>query len=175
MSKKILVIGATGAMGVYLIPELLKKGYRVEALALDDMQSDNRMLTYRKGDAKNVAFLSELLKNKYDAIVDFMVYYSPEEFGKYYELFLENTKHYIFLSSYRVYADSKIPIKEDSPRLLDVEKDEAFLTSGDYSIYKAQQEDMLQESGRSLKNMTSMFRMNWCEKALLWGYWISRE
>lgn len=27
--KKILVLGGTGAMGVYLVPELLKMGYQV--------------------------------------------------------------------------------------------------------------------------------------------------
>ena len=147
MSKKILVIGATGAMGVYLVPELLGKGYQVDALSLDDMNSDHPMLTCLKGNGKDHSFLEKLLKNKYDAIVDFMVYFSPEEFSQYYKLFLENTKHYIFLSTYRVYADSKTPIREDSPRLLDTETDEAFLTSGDYSIYKAQEEEMLKASG----------------------------
>ena len=147
MSKKILVIGATGAMGIYLVPELLRKGYQVDALSLDDMTSDHPMLTYIKGDGKDIPFLESLLKNKYDAIVDFLLYYSPEEFSRYDKLYLENTKHYIFLSTYRVYADSQTPITEASPRLLDTETDEAFLNSGDYSIYKAQEEEVLKASG----------------------------
>lgn len=147
MSKKILVIGATGAMGVYLVPELLGKGYQVDALSLEERTSDNPMLTCMKGNAKELPFLEALLKNQYDAIVDFMVYYSPEELDQYYKLFLENTKHYIFLSTYRIYADSMTPIREDSPRLLDTVTDKAFLTSGDYCIYKAQEEDMLRASG----------------------------
>jgi len=34
--KKILILGATGAMAVYLIPLLLEKGYTVTGVALDD-------------------------------------------------------------------------------------------------------------------------------------------
>ena len=34
--KKVLVLGATGAMGRYLGPELTSLGYAVTAVALDD-------------------------------------------------------------------------------------------------------------------------------------------
>ena len=44
--KKILVLGGTGAMGVYLVPELLRMGYRVDVVSLDDIKSDNPNLTY---------------------------------------------------------------------------------------------------------------------------------
>ena len=74
MSKKILVLGATGAMAVYLIPELLSMGYIVDGVSLDDMQSDNENLRYIKADATDIGFLSILLQNKYDGIVDFMIY-----------------------------------------------------------------------------------------------------
>ena len=43
--KKILVLGGTGAMGVYLVPELLRMGYRVDVVSLDDIKSDNPNLT----------------------------------------------------------------------------------------------------------------------------------
>ena len=58
----------------------------------------------------------------------------------------------MFLSSYRIYADSATPITEESDRLLEVAKDPVFLGSGDYALYKAQQEDMLHKSG--YKNYT---------------------
>jgi len=61
MSKKILVIGATGAMGIYLVPELLRKGYQVEALSLDDMTFYHPMLTCRNGDGKDIPFLEGLV------------------------------------------------------------------------------------------------------------------
>lgn len=35
MSKKVLVLGATGAMGQYLVPVLAGMGYEVDAVALD--------------------------------------------------------------------------------------------------------------------------------------------
>ena len=37
--KKILVIGGTGAMGVYLVPELVKRGYQVDVPSLENILS----------------------------------------------------------------------------------------------------------------------------------------
>ena len=34
--KKVLVMGSTGAMGRYLVPELVKMGYDVTGVSLDD-------------------------------------------------------------------------------------------------------------------------------------------
>ena len=145
MHKKILVLGATGAMAVYLIPILLEKGYSVVGVSLEDMKSDCKNLTYIKADAKDLTFLKEQLKEKFDAIVDFMIYKSVEIFEEYYKLFLENTKHYMFFSSYRVYAEDA-PLRETSKRLLDVEKPADFVSEREYSIYKAEQEDLLNNS-----------------------------
>ena len=143
---KILVLGATGAMAVYLVPLLLDKGYTVVGVSLDDAKSYDEKLTYIKADATDIDFLKNQLKEGYDAVVDFMVYKSVDLFKKYYELFLKNTKHYIFLSTYRVYADDA-PLSETSARLLDVEKPEDFVTEFEYSIYKAEEEDLLNASG----------------------------
>jgi len=144
-NKKVLVLGATGAMAVYLIPELLNKGYEVVGVSLDDAVSDNENLTYIKADAR-IEFLEELLEKNFDAVVDFMIYNSVEKFKKYYKLFLENTEHYIFLSTYRIYADDS-PLTETSKRLLDVQKPADFVTEFEYSIYKAEEEDLLNNSG----------------------------
>ena len=144
--KKILVLGATGAMGLYLIPELLNKNYKVVGVSLDDAISEDDNLTYIKENAKDLTFLTELLKNNYDAVVDFMVYPSKEDFEKYQDLFLTSTKHYIYTSTYRVYADDS-PLHENAKRLYDVSKPDDFVLDGEYSIYKAQQEDMLNNSG----------------------------
>ena len=137
--KKILVLGSTGAMAVYLIPELLKKGYSVVGVSLDDAVSDCENLTYIKADAKDFTFLENLLAAGFDAIVDFMFYINVADFQKYYKLFAENTKHYIFFSSYRVYADDA-PLSETAKRLLDVERPQDFVTENEHSIYKAQEE-----------------------------------
>lgn len=58
--------------------------------------------------------ISRKLKNGYDAVVDFMVYQTAEQYESFVPLYLKNTKHYIFLSTYRVYADCEYPIKETS-------------------------------------------------------------
>ena len=103
-NEHILVLGATGAMAVYLIPELLNKGCKVVGVSLDDAVSNNENLTYIKADASDIDFLKSLCEQKFDAIFDFMIYNSVEKFRLYYKLFLENTRHYIFFSTYRVYA-----------------------------------------------------------------------
>lgn len=146
--KKVLVPGGTGAMGTYLIPELLKLGYKVDVVSLDDMTSDNPSLRYFKANFKDDAFVSEILKNDYDAIVDFMIYGGSEIKQKCCRL-IENCGHYIYLSSYRIYANEEHPITEKSPRLLDVSTDREYLAAADYeySLYKAIGENVLHESG----------------------------
>jgi nucleoside-diphosphate-sugar epimerase len=68
-----------------------------------------------------------------------------------YNLFLENTKHYVFLSTYRVYSSDELPIKETSPRQLEASKDEYYLSleKKEYALYKARQEDLLRNSGKN--------------------------
>ena len=145
--KKILVLGGTGAMGTYLVPELIAMDYQVDVVALDGVNSNNPNFTYIHANAKDDAWLAGQLKQNYDAVVDFMLY-STDEFSKRHKLLLENTSHYIFFSTYRIYADNA-PITENSPRLLDTSQDKEFLagTDGEYSLYKAIQEDVLRTSG----------------------------
>ena len=141
--KKALVIGGTGAMGVYLVPELLRLGFKVDVVALVCPESDNPNLTYIKKNAMDIEVMKEIIKNEYDAIIDFMVYSTKGLMNLFFPMYLGACSHYIYLSTYRVYADEEHPIKETSPRLLDVSKDEVLLTSGDYCIYKAEGEDIL--------------------------------
>lgn len=145
--KKVLVLGGTGAMGQFLVPELLELGYQVDAVTLDNVQSQNPLLNYIVCDATQEDALKELLQNGYDGVVDFMTYHT-EKFERIYKWFLNNTKHYIFLSSCRVFADMP-PITEKTPRLLDVSKDEKFLATEDYALYKAKEENMLMQSSYS--------------------------
>mgnify|MGYP003409193708 FL=1 len=148
MSKKVLVPGGTGAMGVYLIPELLKLGYEVDVISMDDVVSDNPKLRYFKENAKDKAYIEKMLQNGYDGVIDFMCYWTEEERLTFPELYLKNTGHYIFLSTYRVYGDSEHPIRETSPRIfdLDVPDKELLCSTGDYCIHKAQSEERLKAS-----------------------------
>ena len=143
--KKVLVPGGTGAMGVYLVPELLKMGYKVDVVSLDDHESDNESLRYFKANFKDENFVNEILKNDYDAIVDFMIY-GTKEFEEKHKKLLESCGHYIYLSSYRIYAGD-YPITEDSPRLVDVSDNAEYLATDDYSLHKARGEDTLKRSG----------------------------
>lgn len=133
-------------MGTYLVPELVRMGYKADVVSLDERQSENNV-TYIKANAMDDEYLKKLLQNGYDAVVDFMIYSIPQ-FKNRYPLFMENTNHYIFLSSYRVYADNDRIITENSPRLLDVSDDREFLSTleTEYSLYKAAQENVIRES-----------------------------
>ncbi len=143
--KKVLVLGATGAMGRYLVPELIDLGYAVTGVGLEEKAPWTLDAAYVQGNAFDKEFLGELLKEKFDGIVNFMDY-GKYAFSDYYKLFLENTNHYIFLSSCRVYDDKEQPIKETSPRLWDSSEDEVLKASHDYCIQKAQNEDLLMAS-----------------------------
>ena len=143
--KKVLVLGATGAMGRYLVPELVKLNYDVTGVGLEESAPWDNGVKYIKGDAFNKNFIESLLKEKYDGIVNFMNY-ANYNFSDYYKMFLDNTDHYIFLSSCRVYDDKEQPIKETSPRLWDSSEDEVLKASHDYCIHKAQDEDLLSAS-----------------------------
>jgi len=142
MKKNVLVLGSTGAMGIYLVPCLADMGYLVTAVSLDDEAPYSEAVTCIKANAFDKDFIKDILKSRFDGIVNFMDY-DKDEFQDWYKLFLDNTDHYIFLSSCRVYADEEVPIKETSPRLLDVSTDQELLESDDYCIYKAQAEDLL--------------------------------
>ena len=143
--KKVLVLGATGAMGRYLIPELVNLNYDVTGVGLEEEAPWQLNAKYIQGNAFDKEFIEKLLLNKFDGIVNFMDY-GKFDFSDYYKLFLDNTDHYIFLSSCRVYDDKEQPIRETSPRLLDSSDDEALKASHDYCIHKAQDEDLLAAS-----------------------------
>ena len=150
--KKILVLGATGAMGQYLVPRLSACGARLTTVALGDMpQIPENVNHIKTTNAKEPGFLADLLKEKFDAIVDFLIYPTGELID-YLPYLVQNTDHYIYLSSYRIYDNKEIPIKETSPRLLDAADDILLRNSDDYSIYKARGENVLHALPR--KNWT---------------------
>ena len=143
--KKVLVLGATGAMGRYLIPELVNLDYEVVGVGREETAPWKVNAAYIQSDAFDKNFLNGLLKENFDGIINFMEY-GKVDFSEYYQLFLEHKSHYIYLSTCRVYDDKEQPIKETSPRLLDSSEDEVLKASHDYCIYKAQDEDLLVNS-----------------------------
>ncbi|MBQ6353078.1 MAG: NAD-dependent epimerase/dehydratase family protein, partial [Lentisphaeria bacterium] len=141
--KRVLVLGATGAMGKHLVPLLSAAGYRVDAVALERAPQEYPNVTGIVGNVMtDEEFRRSLLATPYDAIVDFMLYNTSLLARRLPEI-VRNTGHYIYLSSYRVYADAEHPIRETSPRLIDVSDDVLLRNSDDYSIHKARGENIL--------------------------------
>ena len=147
--KKILVLGASGAMGRYIVPELAKMGHSVVAVSLDapDPALDPPGVSRIQGNAKEEEFLAPLLARNYDAIVDFMIYPTAELASKLPRM-AASTGHYVYLSSYRVYDGKDVPVREDSRLLIDTADDPLIRFSDDYSIYKARGERILRSLGR---------------------------
>ena len=141
-NSRALVLGGTGAMGIALVNILADNGIRVFVTSRKEHIDQRENVTYIKGNAKDTIFLSELLKRRWDCIVDFMVY-STNEFRNRADRFLSATNQYIFISSARVYAESDKPLTEKSPRLLDVCMDQEYLKTDEYALSKARQEDIL--------------------------------
>lgn len=104
---------------------------------------------YQQGNAHDPRFLNPILASEnWSAIVDFMVY-STAAFKERVPSLLESTAQYVFLSSSRVYAQSSAPLTENSPRLLEICTDQAYLATDEYALTKARQEDLLSASGRA--------------------------
>ena len=150
--KTVLLIAGGGTLGSYTTLELLKMGHKVDVIALEELTSYNKNLTYirRRVDDE---FLTELLNEKhYDAIVDFLHYPDMEVFQPRFRLLSDHTDRYVFLSSYRVFANEEIPIRETSPQLLDVYGENELLSLDTYGIRKSYGERYIRASGR--KNWT---------------------
>lgn len=146
MKEKILLLGGTGAIGVYLRGELVRSGYEV-VVSSRKRQVLEPGVQFVVGDAKDCSFLEQIIAEFVpDVIVDFMIY-NTSEFGDRIGLLLPKVKQYIFLSSYRVFNES-IPLIESSPRLLESIKDEEYLNSDEYGLSKARCENLLRTSGR---------------------------
>lgn len=151
MRKKVLVLGGTGAMGSYLVENLVERGYEVDAVTLDKAESTKPNLRYIRTNIMDPFNAQKIISQGYDGIVDFMMYHT-HEFLDRVQLLLGHTDHYIFLSSYRVFDDSEIPTKETSPKLLNTAKDARFLASDDYTLFKAREENIIRT--RNYSNYT---------------------
>ncbi len=146
--KKVLVLGASGAMGRYIVPQLAQMGYEVWAVSLDapDASLDPPGVHRIQGNAKDEAVLAPLLARNYDGIVDFLIHPTAELMVL--PRLAASTGHYIYLSSYRAYDGKDVPVREDSRLLLDSADDPLIRFSDDYAIYKARGEYVLKSLPR---------------------------
>lgn len=144
IKKNALLLGGTGAMGRYLQDELVAMGFNVVVTTRSTKKSENSNIHYLTGNAKDLVFLKEILSKNWDVIFDFMVY-ETSDFIERVLILLESCKQYFFISSYRVFNDSEVPINESSLRLLDSVKDDIYLSTDEYGLAKARQENILGE------------------------------
>jgi nucleoside-diphosphate-sugar epimerase len=144
---KVLVLGGTGPMGVHLAHILSGSG--IETVITSRTQhEETQRVKYIQGNAQDIDFLNKILREHWDAVVDFMLYTSAD-FNERVNLLLSATSQYIFLSSARVYGNSEQPIVETSIRLLDCSQDREYLATDEYALAKARQEDVLRHSGHT--------------------------
>lgn len=142
---RVLVLGGTGAIGKPLVQLLAENGIDT-FVTTRQRDRDLSLVNYINGNAREHGLLKSVLSEKWDAVIDFMAY-STAEFKARVDLLLASTPQYVYLSSARVYADTDQLITEDSARLLDVCTDDEYLSSDEYALAKARQEDMLRDSG----------------------------
>lgn len=149
----VLLLGGTGAIGTYLRDIL--NAYRIPTtISTRDparLQEKIKYTNYVVGNAKDISFLAGICSSHWDVIVDFMAYTSTE-FKERLDLLLNSTNQYIYISSARVYGNVEHLIRESSPRLLDCTKDKVYLSTDEYALSKARQENLLLKNNR--KNFT---------------------
>lgn len=156
-------------MGVYLLERLKQTEHEVYVTSRSG-HPDEGNIHYIEGNAKDDDFLLPLLANGYDCIIDFMVY-STFEFVDRYKQLLAAAKQYIFLSSYRVYADNGLePITEESPLLLDVVKDAKYRKTDEYALTKARQENFCGNPAAAI-TPSSARRSPFPNCVFSWGRW----
>ena len=147
MRKKILLIGGTGAIGMYMIPLLLEQNYEVFVTSRRERTSNHELLHYLQGDGHDISWLEAITNQRaFDFVVDFMIY-GYLEFEERYQRLLALGNQYLFLSTYRVFANEDAIIVESSPRKLDVLKKYPHFIYDGYGISKAKQENLLRNSG----------------------------
>ena len=151
--KKALLIAGAGTLGASTYPELVRLGWKVDVVSLEDYKSVTPRLDFIKAKADR-AFLEKLFaeRGRYDAVVDFVLTVDVEELKKRMDLILANTDQFVYVSSYRTYADKDRVVTESTPQWLDTTDDPKFLAEDDYAIPKAKGERYLTSLGA--KNWT---------------------
>lgn len=143
---KVLLLGGTGAIGNALTEILISRGHTLYITSRQERVSNNENIYYIKGNAHDDSFLEDILINRYDCIIDFMVY-KFNEFNSRYKKLLDSTFHYVFISSCRVYSNENEVITESTSRILDICDDSEYLGTDEYALTKARQENLLIGSG----------------------------
>jgi len=148
MKKKVLLIAGTGTLGASAYPELVKLGYHVDVISLEDYRSVSPALDFIRASADTdylETFFAE--RGRYDAVVDFL--HTPEKAAleRRQDLILAHTDQFVYLSSYRTYSSHDRVITEESEQWLDAPANDRMLAEDDYAIPKAIGERHLRATG----------------------------
>ncbi|MBM7037692.1 NAD-dependent epimerase/dehydratase family protein [Vibrio ulleungensis] len=144
-NKNILLLGGTGVIGKSLIKYLNQSHANLFVTTRRELKSTENV-KYIRGDAKDNQFLRKLLSQyNIDAIIDFMIY-DTLEFSERIELLLSDKFQYVYLSTYRVYAESINELKEDANYLKDSINDQNYLSTNEYALTKTEQELLIRSS-----------------------------
>ena len=102
--EKILVMGGTGAMGMYLVPQLVEAGYKVYVTSRREIVSHNPNLIYLQGNGKDLDWLESEIKGiSFLACFDF-IYHVGDEFKEKSSRLLDLSSQYFLISSTRSYS-----------------------------------------------------------------------
>jgi len=146
--KKVLLIAGTGTLGGSAYPELVRLGYHVDVISLENYRSVTPWLEFVAARA-DLAFLKEFFaaRGRYDAVVDFI--HTPDigALKSRMDLILAHTDQFVYLSSYRTYSDRDRVVTELTPQWLDTTTDAKMLAEDDYAIPKAKGERYLTSKG----------------------------
>ena len=144
MSRKILILGGTGSIGLGIRHRLLNDNSFLVTFTSRSPKSklyngENLIV----GDAKNSHVLESILvAQTWDVILDLMVY-KTEQLKFTLDKFLNSCGLYIYISSGRVYFPTDEPLNEESARLLDYSDNAHYLRTREYALEKARQENLL--------------------------------
>ena len=146
--KKVLLIAGAGTLGGSTYPELVKLGYHVDVISLEDYASVTPLLTFVRARA-DLDCLKRFFadRGRYAAVVDFVHTPDIEALKPRMDLILANTDQYVYLSSYRTYSDRDAVVTESTPQWLDTTEDAKMLAEDDYAIPKARGERYLTSLG----------------------------
>ena len=146
--RKALLLAGAGTLGGATYPELLKRGWDVDVVSLEDFRSTTPRIRFIKAHADLSALAAIFAEQPhYDAIVDFLHEPDADAMKRRIDLNLSHTDQFVFLSSYRTYSDRDAVVTERTPQWLDVTDDADFLEKDTYAIPKSRGERHLRAKG----------------------------
>jgi len=144
---RVIVIGATGHVGTYLVPRLVEAGHEVVALSRGQREpylphpawaGVQRISCNRAAEEEQGSFRKRVADLRPDAVVD-MICFDPESARPLVETLRGRVRHFLVCGTIWVHGPSeRVPTTEDQPRR----------PFGDYGVKKAALEAYLLDEAR---------------------------